>query len=46
VDHLYGTIHEDNAEDYLTDNLHLNKAGRELVADRFVEALYYYNTED
>ncbi len=43
VDHIYGTIHEDNASDYLIDNLHLNQAGRELVADRFIEALYYYN---
>lgn len=43
IDHLYGTINEDNAKDYLTDNLHLNKAGRELIADRFVDALYYYD---
>lgn len=43
VDHIYGTINEDNAPDYLSDNLHLNKAGRELVADRFVDALYYYD---
>lgn len=43
IDHLYGTINEDNAKEYLIDNLHLNKAGRELVADRFVEALYYYD---
>lgn len=43
IDHLYGTINEDNARDYLIDNLHLNAAGRELVADRFVEALYYYD---
>ncbi len=43
IDNLYGTITEDNAEDYLIDNLHLNTAGRELVADRFVDALYYYD---
>lgn len=43
IDHLYGTINEDNASEYLTDNLHLNKAGRELVADRFVKALQYYD---
>lgn len=43
VDHLYGTINEDNAKEYLIDNLHLNKAGRELVADRFMEALNYYD---
>ncbi len=46
IDHLYGTINEDNADDYLIDNLHLNRAGRELVADRFVEALYYYDDAD
>lgn len=43
IDHIYGTINEDNADDYLIDNLHLNVVGRELVADRFVEALYYYD---
>ena len=43
VDNLYGTITEDNAERYLIDNLHLNVAGRNLVADRFVAALNAYN---
>lgn len=43
VDNLYGTITEDNAKDYLTDHLHLNQAGRELVAERFVYALHYYD---
>lgn len=43
IDHIYGTITEDNAKDYLIDNYHLNVAGRELVANRFVEALYYYD---
>ncbi len=43
IDHIYGTINEDNADEYLVDNLHLNVAGRELIADRFVEALYYYD---
>lgn len=42
VDNLYGTIHEDIAPDYLTDNLHLNKKGREKVAERFVYALNLY----
>lgn len=41
VDHIYGTIHEDNAKEYLTDHLHLNKAGRERVAERFADALHY-----
>lgn len=42
VDNLYGTITEDNAKDYLTDNLHLNVEGRRLIAQRFVKALNYY----
>lgn len=42
VDHIYGTIHEDIARDYLTDNLHLNDKGRQLVADRFIYALNLY----
>ena len=43
VDNLYGTIHEDIASDYLTDNLHLNLKGRKLMAERFVYALNKYN---
>lgn len=42
VDHLYGTITEDNASEYLTDNLHLNVDGRRLVAERFAYALNFY----
>lgn len=43
VDNLYGTITEDNADKYLTDNLHLNTAGRKALAERFMYALNYYN---
>ena len=43
VDNLYGTIHEDNATQYLTDHLHLNVEGRKLVAERFVYALNYFD---
>lgn len=43
VDNLYGTIHEDNASQYLTDHLHLNVEGRKLVAERFVYALNYFD---
>lgn len=43
VDHLYNTINEDNASQYLTDNLHLNLEGRKLVAERFEYFLNYYN---
>ena len=42
IDNLYGTITEANAEEYLTDKLHLNAEGRKLVAQRFVDALNYY----
>lgn len=45
VDHLYGTITEDNAKDYLIDNLHLNVDGRREIAKRFVYALYYYDQD-
>lgn len=46
VDHLYGTITEDNAKHYLTDNLHLNKAGRKKVTERFLYALNYFDSTE
>ena len=46
VDNIYGTITEDNASEYLIDNLHLNSAGRSLIADRAVEALFYYEWQE
>ncbi len=45
VDNLYGTINENNADQYLLDNINLNVAGREKLAERFVEALTYYDDE-
>ena len=42
MDNLYGSITEDNAKDYLTDNLHLNVKGRKLIAKRFEYFLNYY----
>lgn len=39
VDHIYGTFNEDEASEYLTDNIHLNQAGREKVVQRFIQAL-------
>lgn len=45
IDNLYGTITEDNAKEYLIDNLHLNVEGRRKVAERFVYALNYYNKD-
>lgn len=44
VDTFYGGIHEDIASDYLIDNLHLNLAGRQLVANRMQQALEKYTT--
>ena len=42
VDNLYGGIHADNADTYLEDNLHLNEAGRKLIADRLIYAIERY----
>lgn len=42
VDNLYGSITEDNASEYLSDNLHLNLSGRRLIADRAAHALFYF----
>lgn len=37
IDNFYGTINEDNYMDYMTDYIHLNDAGRELMAERLAE---------
>jgi len=39
VDHLYGTVNEDNATEYLIDHVHLNQKARELITQRFMAAL-------
>lgn len=39
VDHLYGTVTEDNATEYLIDHVHLNQKARELITRRFMDAL-------
>ncbi len=46
IDHLYGTITEDNAPKYLTDHLHLNVDGRREIAKRFEYALNFYNKSE
>lgn len=46
VDNFYGTIYEEIADDYLTDNVLLNEKGNELVADRFLYALNRFNDYD
>lgn len=43
LDNFYGTVNELNADEYLEDNLHLNDAGRQKLAERFVHALEYYD---
>lgn len=43
VDNLYGTITEENAKEYLIDNLHLNVEGRRLLAKRLLYAIEYVN---
>lgn len=44
VDNFYVTFNEDNALDYLEDNMHLNAAGRKRVIERLLYALNYYGT--
>lgn len=40
IDNFYGSINEDNYLDYMTDYIHFNDAGRELLARRFVECIF------
>lgn len=40
IDNFYGSINEDNYLDYMTDYIHFNDAGRELLADRFVQRIF------
>ena len=35
IDHIYGTVNADNADEYLVDNVQLNLEGHKLVAERF-----------
>lgn len=43
VDNFYVTFNEDNAHNYLRDNMHLNADGRKKVIERFEYALHYYD---
>ncbi len=40
IDNFYGSINEDNYLDYMTDYIHFNDAGREVLADRFVSCIF------
>lgn len=40
IDDYYGTIHEDNSTEWLLDNIHVNAACNEHVAQHFVNVIY------
>ncbi len=40
IDNYYGTVHEDNSDAWLLDNIHLNAACNEHIAEHFVKAIY------
>ena len=40
IDNFYGSINEDNYLEYMTDYIHFNDAGRELLANRFVQCIF------
>lgn len=40
IDNFYGSVNEDNYLDYMTDYIHFNDAGRELLAQRFADCLF------
>ena len=46
IDNFYGSIHEDNYLDYMTDYIHLNDAGKELLAQRFVDCILPQKNQD
>lgn len=39
IDNYFGTINEDNYEEYMTDYMHYNNAGREKLADRIADII-------
>ena len=39
IDNFYGSINEDNYLEYMTDYIHFNDEGRELLANRFTECI-------
>ena len=40
VDNYYGTIHDDNSSEWLLDNIHVNAACNEHMAQHFKDAIY------
>ena len=43
IDNFYGSVNANNAKQYLENHYQLNTEGRELIADRFIYALNYFN---
>lgn len=43
IDNYYGTIHEDNSDGWLLDNIHVNAACNEHMAEHFVNVIYNRN---
>ncbi len=43
IDNIYASVNANNADSYLTDNVHLNTDGRRLLAKRFAECLNLYH---
>lgn len=43
IDNIYASVNANNADSYLTDNVHLNADGRRLLAKRFAECLNLYH---
>ena len=39
IDNYYGTINEDNFEEYMVDHMHYNEKGRDKLADRIAEII-------
>lgn len=39
VDNYYGTINEDNYQEYMKDHMHYNEAGREKLAERIADII-------
>ena len=40
IDNYYGTIHDDNSSEWLLDNIHVNAACNEHMADHFISVVY------
>lgn len=46
IDNFYGSINEDNYLEYMTDYIHINDAGKELLAQRFVDCILPQSDEE